>query len=226
MRKAIFFVVVALAGCYVVPNDDERFEEQVVATKYDPKAKFSSYATFTVSPVVDYLDASESEEVKQLDDALAKPLVSYVATQMKNLGYREVDQTMSPDLGLKLSVVRGTVVGVDYTPYWYWWGYPYYWGYYYPYDMQVAYVYDRTLLKVDMVDVNDLPPPGEGPGGIIAGSGGPGADAGTGVPSSIRALWTGVVYGLIDTNTQGELQDAQEGIAQAFKQSPYLRRTP
>ena len=232
MRKAIFLLVVAIGGCYVVPNDDERFEEQVIATHYDPDAKFSGYTTFAVSPVVDYLDASDGDEVEPLPDSLAKPLISYVTAQMKSYGYREVSEDMEPDLGLKLSVTKGTVVGVEYYPYWYWWGYPYYWGYYYPYDMQVSYVYDRTLLKIDMVDVSELPPPGTDPGGggILPGGGaggGGGGDAGMGsLPISLRALWTGVVYGVLESGTTTELQQAEDGIAQAFKQSPYLRRMP
>ena len=226
MRKAIWIGVLAIAGCYVVPTDEERFEDKVIATRYDPEADFSKYPTFAISPVVDYLDASEDEpETKPLDDALAKPLIDVVRSELVMYGYREVAPEAKPQMGVKISVSKGTVVGVDYTPYWGWYGYPYYWwGYYYPYGTAVVYSYNRSILKTDLVDIHDIPGPGEAPPGLGDADAGVGEDGGT--PLQLRALWTGAVYGAFDEGEGGGLSAAEKGIRQAFAQSPYLRRTP
>jgi hypothetical protein len=224
MRTAIWLGVLAITGCYVVPTDEDRFEDKVIATRYDPEAEFAKYPTFAISPVVDYLDASEDDpETRPLDDALAKPLIDVVRSELVKYGYREVEPAAGPQMGVKLSVSKGTVVGVDYTPYWGWYGYPYYWwGYYYPYGTAVVYSYNRSILKTDLVDIRDIPGPGELPSGGDS-------DAGVGdggMPFQLRALWTGVVYGAFDEGEGGGLAAAEKGVRQAFAQSPYLRRTP
>lgn len=227
MRNTTTMLLAALCvcGCYGYPSNDERYDDTIVATHYDSDADFASYQTFAVSPVVDFIDVAEDDpEVEPLPDALANPLIATVEAEMKKTGYQSVSEGDEPDLGIKISVSKGTVVGVAYSPYWYWYGYPYYyWGYYYPYDVSVSYAYNTGVIKVDMIDVGELPPPGESPIGDADGGVGVGDDAGV-PPAPLRALWTGAVYGVLLEGT--DIDKAQDGIEQAFKQSPYLGGAP
>jgi hypothetical protein len=80
----------------------------------------------------------------------------------------------------------------------YYYCYPYYGWYYYPY-CSYNYSYSGGTAIVQMVDPNE-----------VDGEGNP------------RALWHGGLNGILNDSSSGLQQRIEDGIAQAFTQSPYL----
>lgn len=205
-------LLAAAAGCLNYPDADERFAEEVVYTHYDPEADFKDFATFSISTEVVVFSEDDGDlEQEPLEEELAQQLVARVVEHMTERGYAQVEATESPDLGLTISVLNGTVTAA-YVDYWgYYWGYPYSY-YYYPY--YYAYSYNTGTLIVDAVDLKNAPPPDLAP---MAPRGGELTD-------KLNVSWTGLVYGVLSESTTQNLQDGLRGIDQAFKQSPYLWR--
>ncbi len=202
-----------ISSCYAYPGASETYNDQIVATRYDTSAELEAYSTFTVAPSVTFVDTASGGETEQLSDDVAEVLIDEVARQLAESGYQQVEPEDEPELGAKVTVVKGTVQGVDYASYWGGYGYysPYSWGYYYPYVVPVYYEYDTTVLKVDLVDVRDARPDD------LAEQ----RESGE-VPTDLRALWTTVIYGVLEATSVEEAQQAALGIEQAFQQSPYL----
>jgi hypothetical protein len=150
----------SVSSCYAYPGASETYKDQIVATRYDTTVEFDGFSTFTVAPGVTFVDTASGGTSEQLSDEVAEVLIDEVARQLADLGYEEVEPEDEPELGAKVTVVTGTVEGVDYASYWGGYGYysPYSWGYYYPYVVPVYYEYDTTVLKVDLVDVRAARP--------------------------------------------------------------------
>jgi hypothetical protein len=203
----------SVSSCYAYPGASETYQDQIVATRYDTTAEFEGYSTFTVAPEVTFVDTASGGSPEQLSDEVAEVLVEEVARQLAARGYEQVEPEDEPELGAKVTVVKGTVEGIDYASYWGGYGYysPYSWGYYYPYVVPVYYEYDTTVLKVDLVDVRDARPDD-----LVEQR-----ESGE-TPTDLRALWTSVVYGVLEATSVEEAQQAALGIDQAFEQSPYL----
>ena len=89
-------------------------------------------------------------------------------------------------------------MGYTETDYFYYYCYPYYGWYYYPY-CGYQYSYSGGTVITQMVDPNDL-------------------DA----DNNPRTLWSAGLNGVTNDTTVSLQQRIQEGIAQAFSQSPYL----
>ncbi len=208
-------VLAAAIGCYSYPSASDTYHDQIVATRYDSGANFGEFTTFTVAPSVSYIDSANFTGVAdELPADVAGPLIDEVTRQLTARGYQQVMPEDGPELGAKITVIKGTVEGVDYVSYWGGYGYysPYYWGYYYPYAVPVYYEYDTTVTRVDLVDVRTARPAEL----AAAAEGTP--------PNDLPALWTAVIYGLLEATTAQEAQQAATAIDQAFKQSPYIKR--
>jgi hypothetical protein len=216
MKNTVMALTVALAtvSCYRYPDEEDRWKDEIVATKYDPSADFGKFSTFVISPEVDHVEPDSDAGVQPAPDAIAEPLIASVRSELTARGYKEVTAEEDPDVGVKIAVRDGTVLTVDYYyyyPYWSWWGY--YWPYYYPYATPYYSTYDNWLVTVDLVDLDKFVKPPEPP--IEEPEGKP--------PLTFRATWTAAIYGLVDKVTTEELKEAKDGISQAFKQSPYLQ---
>lgn len=214
-------LLLAATGCLTYPNSDERYNEEIVYSRYDSNADFQEFKTFAINPEVTVFSEDDGDvEREPLDEDLAEDIVAKVVENLKDRGYTQVEPSDNPDLGLTVSVLSGTVTAY-YSSYWgSYWGYPYYY-YYYPYYS--SYSYNTGTLIVDTVDLKNAPPAGGDAGVGDAGVSDAGvSDAGAG-PGHLGVIWSGLVYGVLSTSTNENMQDALRGIDQAFKQSPYFR---
>jgi len=227
-RAVPSWVVVALAllaGCLSYPDSSERIDDDIVYT-HRADRNFGLYRTFAVDPVVHLavVQADGSIISSALEQAAADALVSQVVSNMKARGYEQVGSTQKPDVGLTLTAVSGLAAGVVSGGYYwgyygYYWGYPG-WGYYYPY--QIAYAYRTGTLLIDLVDLVNSDGKYRGDGGI------PNTDAGP-PPGALPVVWTAAAYQAdvdVANPTNAGVLKAQQAIDQAFKQSPYLVRSP
>lgn len=209
-RVFVLLAALSLGACVSYPDADKRLSEEIIYTRYQKDADFTEYKTFAISSEVIIISEDDGEiEHEPAKDADAKRLIDRAVANMKANGYEQVDKDENPDLGITLTVLQGTVTAY-YSNYWgYYWGYPYYW-YYYPY--YTAYSYDTGTLVMDAVDLKNAPPPepdAKPPtDGAIAGK--------------LNMIWTGLVYGVLSSSKSVNLDDAVDGIDQAFKQSPYF----
>jgi hypothetical protein len=89
-------------------------------------------------------------------------------------------------------------LGYTTTDYFYYYCYPYYGWYYYPY-CGYTYSYSGGTAIIQIVDPNDVDTEG-----------------------NPRALWQAGLNGALNDSTQSLQQRIEDGIAQAFAQSPYL----
>ena len=196
--------LILLSGCLGYPDADERFDDEIIITRYKDGTDFGEYKTFAISQEVIVFEEDDDELDKEpLDEDLAKQLIEATVDNLEHHGYTKVDKTEDPDLGVTISIVNGKVTGY-YGGYWgSYWGY---WGYYYPY--YYTYSYDTGTLLTDVVDLKNAPPLEPMP-----------IDPG----DDLQVLWSGLVYGVLEDNPAENLQDALEGIDQTFKQSLYFQ---
>jgi hypothetical protein len=225
MKTTILPAAAALmaVSCYRYPSEENRWKDEIVATRYDEEANFPSYHTFAIATEVDHIEGGDAG-VEPLPDSMSEPLIATVRSELKARGYKEVKVEDNPDLGAKIIVRDGVVITVDYYSYWGWYGYYYP---YYPYSVPYYSAYQNWLVTVDLIDLNkigEVTPHLVRDGGLnIRPDGGvEPEDGGIPVQPKLRAAWTGAVYGLVDKITADEVKEASDGISQAFKQSPYL----
>lgn len=206
MKWAPAFVLVAslaCVSCLSYPDTRERLDDDIVLTRFDSKATFGSYATFSIRPEVPLADGSESPRL--VDEAAATTLVEAVARNLTARGYVRVEPTVAADLGVEISIT--TEVNTQRTCYSYgyyrgygspYWGYSGY-SYYAPYGCTTTAWTSGTVV-IDLLDLRAA-----------------------GTSSQINAIWLGAVYRVLATTAPENLPRAEAGIDQAFRQSPYLR---
>lgn len=199
-----------LTGCLNFPEADERFNDQIVITRFDEAADFEAYKTFAIRDVVTVFEEDDGEiATDPLDEPKAKQLIERTISNLEARGYVMVAKDEDPDLGVTVSIIHGRVTGY-YSSYWgSYWGYPY-WGYYYPY--YYTYSYDTGAMVTDMVDLKNAPPPAPAP-----------AEGDQDPTHRLDVLWTGIVYGVLDDSSSVNVQNGVEGIDQTFRQSLYIR---
>lgn len=208
LRALVGVSSLLLTGCLGYPDADERFDDEIIYTRYDKDHvdKFAEYKTFAIDPEVTLFEEDDGEiETDKVPQDLADELIERTVDNLRANGYTQVDKADSPDLGVSISLVKGKVTGY-YGGYWgSYWGY---WGYYYPY--YYTYSYDTSTLLTDVVDLAGAPP-------LVSPSADPDPD------QKISVLWSSLVYGVSETTVAENLDDALKGIDQAFKQSPYFQ---
>lgn len=198
-------------GCLNYPDASERVEEQIVYTFYDPAANFPSYRTYSLSDEVVVFKEGDAGPVREtLDPVPAAMLVARVVQEMTSRGFVRVGSADSPQLGLSLSVISGTVTATYYSYWSSYWGY-YGWYYYYPYVY--SYEYDVGTLALEATDLARAGAPR--PIGPLL-DGGPIGD------NRLNVVWGSLTYGVLSEAKTENVENALNGITQAFKQSPYF----
>ena len=207
-KQSLLFAVVLLMviGCRKVPDYEELKNEQVVATDRDLQANFASYTTYHISDTVSYVSENPKDSI--ITGPGAQELVAAVKTNMNARGYTFVARGASPNLALRLTVIkdvtRTAVCGGWWDGWWGyyppgWWGYPG-WGYYYPWCTSYNYSVGTSMLY--MYDLKN------------AGSN-----------NNLRAIWGATMFGVFSTSSNStNITLTKNAINQAFSQSAYIKR--
>lgn len=188
-------------GCNLYPDDDTRVEDlDIVLTHYDSANDFSQNKTYSIV-----------DEVVEVDDDTTNPpdvitnsdlVLQQIDANMQALGYQKVANDTIPDVRLTVVATSTTSWFVYYYSYWgYWYGWGYYpCCYYYPPTYPVVESYTTGTLVMQMAQFK----------GVTSGD-------------SVKTIWSGVVNGLLNEDTQTNLKTRiKSSIDEAFDQSPYL----
>ncbi|MEN2281194.1 DUF4136 domain-containing protein [Algoriphagus sp. SE2] len=193
------------------PDGAEYIDElDIVYTNYDAGFDFNSKGTYALPDKVvkitdQFLNLQPGDEPEYLDPVYAAAILSSIRSNMDELGYTQVDQSVNPDLIILPSVSQTDQI-FFYYDWWYWnWFYPGWgpgWGWYYPgyYPPQVSRVRTGTLM-MQMTSPADQ-------------------DASDKIP----VVWTGVVNGLLEGSANSINKRVNDSINKAFEQSPYLAK--
>ena len=193
--------VMAMLGCY--PGDVSVSELDTILTLYDDEKDFSTYSTFHVPDTVIHIGDEDDEIGREFDD----DMITKVRNEMLDAGYTEVGSVDEADVVLTIEISRSDLlVGWNPCPgcwcgYWCWYpGWPWY-GYdpYYPWGGTVIYSYPVGTIFITMYDVNDST-----------------------MEDMAVAPWAATMNGLAQGSDQQILNRIENGISQAFDQSPYL----
>jgi hypothetical protein len=151
-------LLVILGSCRKEPlNNLSTSDTRIYITQFDSTATFSSYSTFSVSDSVAVLQNGQSVGMERT--AADSLFIQAFTSAMQTAGYTLVTKEQSPNLGINLTHVINSYIGVtyfsDYGSYWN----PYYWGYYgygygFPY-YYVAYQVNVEGMAFDMFDLKN-----------------------------------------------------------------------
>jgi hypothetical protein len=200
--------IVLLSGCYQYYDDAASVSDlDLVATNYQKDYNFAAKKTYSLPDSV-VLISGEGFDGKNeyAKPAYADKMLKAIDQNMKNYGWRKVDESANPDVIILPSVSQTTNVYYYYS-YSYWsWYYPGYsggWGWYYPgyYFPPVATSYKTGSMFIQMTD--------------------PSNEASS---DQLPVVWTALVNGLAEGNTTEIQARITTTVNQAFTQSPYLRK--
>lgn len=196
LRVPILGLLFLLAGCY--PQGPEYTDEfDIVFTNYDESASFKALKYYAIpDEVVDIngnYDPAQGPEF--ISPQYSTLIINRIKSNMNALGYTEVADTGQADVIILPGALE--VTNITYS-YWYsYWDYYYGYGWYYPYTTVSTYTTGSLIMT--MVDRKNLNPANKG-----------------------RAIWFGVVNGLLEGASADFGSRINKGIDQAFRQSPYL----
>ncbi len=218
----LFAGLLLLNSCYP-EGPDEIDEYDIVETQYDKNYNFSQNMYYLMPDSITIVGESEgiSNETEQEIDAA---ILSEIEEQMELSGYTRLSQSDTADAdkmeqAVVLLVSRSTVDQYSYYYDYYYYGYRYwdwfygidfyypgyYWRYHYPWGYPVTYSHTVGTVIINMVDPND-------PYSIDNANG----------EVDYQVRWMAVFNGLAEGTLPNYLERIEEGIEQAFDQSPYL----
>jgi hypothetical protein len=205
MRRFTILISLAaalIAGCRKEPDLSDLTMNFVVQTDRDPNVQFGNFKTFYISDTIAYLSSNQNDTI--LVGPSASQLVNLIKQSLTARGYTFVPRENHPDLGINTLAVKDVTVGVVYPGYW--WGYPGYWdpwdwGWYYPYYYPWATTYAVTTgsFIMEMIDLKNA-----------------------NENQKLDVVWTVNLNGALGSSGTN-LQLAEDGINQAFAQSPYVK---
>lgn len=197
------FCLVVVSGCIKDPLDNLTGEEsRIYITNRDPNANFSAYKTYSIPDSV-YVISNNSFAGAQAT-ATDLQLLAAVRSSLESRGYKRVDRSQNPDLGLNVSRLYNTTANlVDMQNYWGGYGGfydPFYWGYGgFGYGYPPVYgIVESTeeMLSVDMLDLKNAP-----------------------TNQRINVIWNGLIRGSGIFSSSA----ASTGIQALFEQSSYIK---
>lgn len=195
----IGLVLAALVGCQPEPDDFKLYDELVVSTNYDPAANFGSYLTYSIATDTIGFASNQTNDtiLTHTDSELVRPIISRIRANMDQRGYTRVSVEEDPDIGVNVMIVNNLnlfqqVIDPGYY-------YPYYYGYssYYYYPYVQTYVENTGTLVLQLVDLKNR-----------------------NANNQVKVVWAAYMGDLI--STVNRLKQTEEGIDQAFVQSPYV----
>jgi len=198
MKKFLITAIPALLlwGCY--PAGPEYYEDlDVVVTSFEEDFNFAEQGTYSLPDKIVKLEGSiidNGGEPEYLPEAATAQILARIRTNMTNLGWTEQEDPELADVGLLPAVWTNTTVYYWYD-YWCWY-YPYYCGYGWGYPSVSSYTTGTFLMTMVVNDEVQYP---AGP----------------------FRVWTAGINGLL--SGAYDITRVNNGIDQAFEQSPYLK---
>lgn len=191
-------LIVLLAGCKDMPDENDLVERMLVQTTYDENTAFSIYNSFTLSLDTLGLYANWTEDTLFVSN-YSKQVTAKIKDEMVAAGYQFVAKDQDPDLGFAATVFDNYNVyqQISYPTYYngyYGFGYG---GYYGP--IVTTYANSSSTLVIHLIDLKNR-------------------DA----ENRLKVIWKAYIGDLArSSNTNQKTLDA---ILQAFNQSPYLAK--
>ena len=192
----------AYTGCKKEPLNNLTAEEsRIYITDHDSSVNFSNFKTFAISDSITVIKNGNSEKMVTAEGSA---FIAAATKYLMQMGYVEVSNDQSPDLGVNVNRIINTATGyISYNDYWnyygsyydpYYWGYPGY-GYYIPYAYSV-YQIKEGAISLDILDLKNASE-----------------------DNKINVIWTGLIRGsgIFDAS----IADSQ--VKALFAQSPYLK---
>lgn len=189
-------------GCF--PAGPEFIEDlDVVYTSFDEDFNFQSRGTYAMPDqiVIDVeIDRNGDTTYVYMKDVFANQILATIDQNMSSNGWSKVDIDDTPDVVVTPAGIKSTTY---YYSYWYnWWYGGFYpgWGWYYPPSYTVSSVSTGTML-ITIADPNvenDSP------------------------INQSEVAWLAAANGILTSNF--DVARVNQGINQAFAQSPYLKR--
>jgi hypothetical protein len=194
----IFLVMAMVMACEPEPDQHKLYDQLVVSTNYDPAANFGSYFTYVISTdtIGFYSNQTSDTILTHTDSDLVRPIIDKVKQNLNVRGFEQVELAENPDLGINISIVNNLNLFqqiVDPGYYSNYYGYGSY--YYYPYIE--TYVENTGTLVLEIIDLKNR-----------------------NANNQVKVVWAAYMGDLI--STVDRLKQTEEGIDQAFAQSPYV----
>ncbi len=225
-RTQLWFVLFTglflLNSCYP-GGPDEIDEYDIVETQYDEDYDFSQNMYYLMPDTISLIGESDGV-YDATDQEIDLTILSEIEEQMTAAGYTRLSLADTADANkmeqaVLMLVSKSTVDEYSYYYDYYYYGYRYWdwyygfdyyypnyrWGYHYPWGYPVTYSHSVGTVIINMVDPND-------PFSID--------DTNGEVDYTVR--WMAVFNGLAEGTLPNYLERIENGIAQAFDQSPYL----
>jgi hypothetical protein len=186
-------LAVLLTQCY--PGGPEYYEDlDLTYTNYDKNYDFQAAGTYSMpEKIVKITGSAIGEDGPEfVSDIYATSILAKIESNMTKLGWTKATTPETADVVLFPAVWTNTTV-VYWYDYWCWY-YPYYcgWGYYYPYPSVSTYTTGTMVMTMIPTDDSVVP----------------------------ASVWTSAINGLLSGSYN--VTRVNNGIDQAFKQSPYL----
>jgi len=206
MKKVLLMVLPALllGSCY--PGGAEYVEDiDAVYTTFDDKFEFSSRGTYAMPDKI-VVDAKRDDDGNWVPEYMPQPfaneILEHIEANMTANGWTRLanDGDGYPDEDADVVLTPAAMKSTTYFySYWYdwWYGWGGYWGWYYPPYVTVSSYTTGSLILV-IADPHSESPINQS-----------------------QASWVAVANGLFTGNY--DLGRVEEGIDQAFRQSPYLK---
>ncbi len=200
---AFIAVSVFVASCQKDPDTDRLDNDYLVYTNYDNGTDFNTIGTFHVIDSI--LIIGNDEKSSYWNNANSQKIVNAFEAGFEGAGYIPVDNAEEADAILQLSYVNTTYYFSSfgtgpwwnsYPGYWNWGG----WDWYYPYTF--TYSYSTGSIIGELVDCNSPSPQND----------------------KLTVVWNSYICGLLNGNNLS-LSRTMDAISQAFKQSPYLKKS-
>jgi hypothetical protein len=199
--KYLWFIAVLLAvtGCQPEPDEYKLYDELVVETSYDENTDFSQYQTFVMQDeqIGFYSNQTNDTTLSKDESDLVMPIITRMKANLTQRGFTQVSEEEDPDVALNVLIVNNLNLFqqvVDPGYYNYYYGYSSY--YYYPYVE--TYIDNTASLLVEMIDLKNR-----------------------NSNNQVKVVWVATLGDLV--STVNRIKQTEEGIDQAFNQSPYIQ---
>jgi hypothetical protein len=200
ISAVLFTSLLFFWGC-TIQGPEYTEELDIVVTHYDVKFDFKAPGTYSMPDKVVKITGDPLAPPEYIKDIYGVPILAKIDQNMTDLGWTKVDVNSDPDVQLLPAAwSTTTIVGGGYWGggYYCWW-YPYYCGgggWYYPYYPVSSYSTGTMLISI--IDAKH-----------------------EGTDGGLPLVWTAAMNGLLSGTY--EIDRVNQGIDQAFKQSPYLK---